>query len=291
MLHGQVHQLQGRSPAARTALERSLALAERLDVGPGEFVVDPLVAVLSALAITLVHLGEIEQARACLDRALARARERGWPMAQLTALWRSALVEVRLGNAQAVAALVDAMQTLMHESLLSHGELACRWFRGWAIAHLGRPREGHAEIRAAYEENTRLGMFTGSSEVLGYAAEALVLAGDWNAAAATLEEALQRADLHAERVYLPQLYLTGSAIARGRGDATAARASLRRAVDEARAQEAPWLELLALAALCEHGGATAQDRGALAALVNRLPEARATEGFAKARSVLGTKPG
>ena len=291
MLHGQVHQLQGRSPAARKALERSLALAEGIDVGPGEFVVDPLVAVLSSLAITFVHLGDIEQARACLDRALVRARERGWPMAQLTALWRGALVEVRLGNAEGVASLADAMQSLVDEFTLSHGRIACRWFRGWADARLGRPREGHGEIREAYEENMRLGMLAGCSEILGYAAEALVLAGDWDAARWELQEALRMAELHAERVYLPQLYLTESAIARGLGDATAAHASLRRAVDEARAQEAPWLELLALAALCEHGGATAQDKGALAALLNRLPEARGTEGFAKAQRVLGTKPG
>src|SRR5262249_11819827 len=56
-VHGQVDQLQGRSPAARTWLERGLAVAERLDVGPGEFVVDPEVAMLGLLANPLVHAG------------------------------------------------------------------------------------------------------------------------------------------------------------------------------------------------------------------------------------------
>ena len=54
--------------------------------------------------------------------------------------------------------------------------------------------------------------------------------------------------------------------------APAAHASVRHALAEARAQEAPWLELLALVELCEHG-AKAADRHALAALVEQLPEA------------------
>ena len=49
-VHGQVDQLQGRSATARTWLERGLAGVERLDVGPGEFLVDPQVALLALLA-------------------------------------------------------------------------------------------------------------------------------------------------------------------------------------------------------------------------------------------------
>ncbi len=62
-------------------------------------------------------------------------------------------------------------------------------------------------------------------------------------------------ETHGERVYLPQLLLTEAAIARARGRAAAAEASIRRALQEARAQEAPWHELVALVELCEHGGA------------------------------------
>jgi hypothetical protein len=62
-------------------------------------------------------------------------------------------------------------------------------------------------------------------------------------------------------------------------------------VEEARAQEAPWLELIALVALCEGRGATADDRRVLAALVDRLPEAGDTTAVGKARALVGsTKP-
>jgi ATP/maltotriose-dependent transcriptional regulator MalT len=151
---------------------------------------------------------------------------------------------------------------------------------------MGQPLEGYRQIREAYEANTRLGMLAGGSEVLGYAAEALLLAGDWDAAQHELEEALQVANAHAERVYLPQLLLLEAAIARGRGEYAVANGSVRRAIAEARSQEAPWLELLALLDLCEHGGATAEDRQALAVLVDQLPEAIDTTAVKRAQALL-----
>jgi hypothetical protein len=106
-----------------------------------------------------------------------------------------------------------------------------------------------------------------------------------------LEEALEVAHAHGERVYLPQLLLIEAAIARARGPSDVRHASLRRAVEEARAQEAPWLELVALLELCEHAGATPDDRRALAALVDGLPEANDTTAVARARALLDkTKP-
>jgi hypothetical protein len=286
-VHGQVDQLQGRWGAARTWLERGLALVEGLSVGPGEFLVDPQVGLLGMLAVPLLHLGLVEDARAAVQRAYMRARERRWPMATLTAIWYGALFEVRLGNAQRVAALADEMQALVDEFALAHGQTACRWFRGWSDARMGgAPREGHHRIREAYEDNARLGMLAGASEILGYATEALLLAGDLDAAEKQLEEALEIAGRLGERVYLPQLLLMEAAIDRARGDAVAADDATARAVAEARAQEAPWLELITLTQLCAHDSATAEDRRALAALLDRLPQAHATTAVIDARQLL-----
>jgi hypothetical protein len=129
-------------------------------------------------------------------------------------------------------------------------------------------------------------MLAGGSEVRGYAAEALVLDGDWVAAQHELDEALQFANEHAERVYLPQLFLIEAAIARARGDARRARTAVRAAVAEARAQDAPWLELISLLDLCKSDGATSEDRRALAGLVEQLPEAADTTAVAAARALL-----
>jgi len=207
-------------------------------------------------------------------------------MARMVAIWFDAMFEVRLGNAERVASLADEMQALVEEFALAQGRVACRWFHGWADARMGEPREGYRRIREAYEENTQLGMLAGASETLGYAAEALALAGDWDAAQHQLEEALQIASAHGECVYLPQLFLIEAAIARGRGQSAVVDAAVRRAVAEARAQEAPWLELLALVELCESDDATAEERQALAALVAQLPEAIGTTTLTKARALL-----
>jgi DNA-binding winged helix-turn-helix (wHTH) protein len=287
IVHAEVDQLQGRSRAAGTWIERGLAAAETLQLAPAEiFVADPQVTLLGLHGIHLLHSGFVEQGRAQLERAHARARLLGWPNTRLVALWFDALFEVRLGNAERVAALADAMRALVDESEVAQGRTACRWFRGWADARMGQPRDGYRRIREAYEDNTRLGMLAGGSEVLGYATETLVLAGDWDGAQHELDGALQVADTLGERVYLPQLFVMQAAIARGRGDHAAADASVRRALVEARAQETPWLELMALIELCDRHSATAKDRRALAAVVDQLPEARNTAAVARARALL-----
>jgi DNA-binding winged helix-turn-helix (wHTH) protein/tetratricopeptide (TPR) repeat protein len=286
-VHGEAHHLQGHSQAARSWIERGLAIAQALETGADEmFAADPQVTLLGMLAIELVRCGLIEQGRAHVQQAHARARALRQPMTRLVAAWLEALLEVRLGNSDRLATLTDEMQVLVDEFSLGQGRTACQWFRGWAEARKGRPREGYRLIREAYEQNIRLGMRAGASEVLGYAAEALLLAGDRDAAQAQLEEALQIADDLAERVYRPQLLLLEAAIARTQGRADAGAAAARRAIEEARAQEAPWFELLALVDLCENHEATAEDRLALAALVGRLPEAVGTDVARRARSLV-----
>jgi tetratricopeptide (TPR) repeat protein len=285
-LHGQVDHLQGRSGAARDWLERGLAFAERLDVGPGEFLVDPQVALLGSLSIPLVHLGLVEDARACLQRAHARARQRAWPMARMVAIWYDALLEVRLGNAERVAALADEMRALVDEFALAHGLTACRWFRAWADARTGQAGDGYRRIREAYEENARLGMLAGASEILGYATETLLLAGDLDGARKQVEEALHLADRLGERVYLTQLQLLDASIADALGEPERARESIQRAIAEARAQEAPWLELLALSALCERPGATPEARASLRAVLDRITGGEDTAPVARALALL-----
>jgi len=287
IVHGEVDWLQGRTRAAGTWIERGLAAAKPLELAPVEiFAFDPQVTLLGLLGIHLLHSGFVEQGRARLERAHARARLLGWPNTRLVALWFDALFEVRLGNAERVAALADEMRALVDASEVAQGRIACRWFRGWADARMGRSRDGHRRIREAYEDNTRLGMLAGGSEVLGYATEALVLAGDWDGAQHELEDALQVANTLGERVYLPQLLMMEAAIARARGDRAAADAAIRRAIADARTQEAPWLELMALIELCDRHSPTAKDRRALAALLDQLPEAVNTATAGKARALL-----
>lgn len=287
-VHGQVDHLQGRSWAAREWLERGLARTEHLDVAPGEFFVDPHVAQLGLIAVPLLHLGLVRQARACLEQAERRARDRGFPMARLACAWYAALFEVRLGNIVRVAGLAEEMRGIVEQFDLAHGRTAHRWYSGWADARRGRAREGFSRIREAHDDNVRLGMMVGSSEVLGYAAEALLIDGDVDGAEAQLREAFGAADNLRERVYLPQLHLAEAAIAYARGQREAGEASIRRGLREARDQRAPWLELIAFNELLDRGVATPKDRASLAKLLDAMPEASDTEAVARARALLAT---
>ena len=204
----------------------------------------------------------------------------------MVTMWFDALCEIRFGDADRVAALADEMHSLVEEFALAQGKAACRWFRGWADAHRGKPLEGFRQIRAAYEENRALGMIAGSSETLGYAAEALVLHGDWNGAEEQLRQAFEIVNTYGERIYLPQLLLTEAPLrAHAVSTPTPTRRSDVRSL-EARAQGAPWLELLALTELCEHATATAEDHRTLGALVDRLCEARGTTALARAGALV-----
>jgi tetratricopeptide (TPR) repeat protein len=221
-----------------------------------------------------------------MREAHARARALRQPGPQSAALWLDAWFEVRMGNPGRVAELSDELRVLVEENAMPLAHAAHRWFQGWVEAQLGDPHAGYRLIREGYEQAARLGMRAWASETLGYAVEALARAGDWVAARRELEEAMQCASAIGGREYLTQLLLLDARIADALGEPDRARESMRQAIAEARKQEARWLELLALNELCDHDGATPEDRRALAALVDELPEANDTTALARARVLL-----
>ncbi|MCE3284531.1 MAG: transcriptional regulator, putative ATPase, winged helix family [Steroidobacteraceae bacterium] len=286
-IQGEVNMLRGKPLEARIWLERGLSLLDRIDETVGRvFAADPTVTLLAMLGLQLLHLGLVKQGRARVVEANACAGRLGQPTSRMVAMWYEALFELRLDNVERVAALADEMSALAEEFALAHARTASRWFSGWAGARSGAPLEGYRRIREAHENNVRLGMVAGASENLGYAAEALLLSGDWQAAQQQLDEATTIAHRSGELIYQPQLSVLEAAIARARGDDEGAGATLRRAVAEARAQSAPWLELLALLALCESSYDTDADRAELATIVGQLPEATETGPVTRAHAVL-----
>jgi ATP/maltotriose-dependent transcriptional regulator MalT len=261
---------------------------ETFAVAPGRvFAADPWVTLMAMHGLALLHLGRVAQGRGQLERARARARLLGQPIALVVVAWYEALFELRLGRAERVKALAEEMSSLVKEFSLGQGRTASGWFRGWADARLGRPQDGYERIKAAHEEDLRFGMVSADSETLGYMAEALMLAGNAQAAQAALNEALAAVQKYSERIYLAPLLLTQAAIARARGERADSETAIRRAVAEARTQEASWFELRALLDLCETGAATDTDRRALAAVLERLPDAADTEAASRSRALLG----
>ena len=259
-VHGEVDQLQGRSRAARTWLERGLALAERLDVGPGEFLVDPQVALLGLARQPARSSGPGRgaRARACSAHIPALANGDGrWPRSSQSGTARCS----RCGSATPSVwpPLPMRCARLWTNSRSLTVELRVGGFAPWRMPEWGHRATPINGFGSAYEDNVRLGMLAGASETLGYAAEALFLAGDLDGAQRQLDEALQIADqLERTRVSAAAVSACEAAIARARGDRVAADAAIRGAIAEARAQEAPWLELMALIELCDRHSATAE---------------------------------
>jgi DNA-binding winged helix-turn-helix (wHTH) protein len=289
LVHGIVEHVRGRPRIARDWLEKAITAAEGVDktTPPAVFAADPTVIALGLLALQLARLGFVAQARARVREAHARARALRAPGPQAAALWFDAWVEVQMGNAERVADLASQLVALIEEyALLPHVRAAHLWFSGWAQARLGDARGGYARIREGCEQAAHFGLRGLTSEVRGYGAEALARSGDWLAARQELDEAMRCAEAIGERQYLTQLLLLDGQIADGLGEPQRGRDSIRRAVAEARAQEAPWLELLALLALCERPDASAKDFAALAHALDQLAEGLDAAPVARARALL-----
>jgi uncharacterized protein HemY len=126
-------------------------------------------------------------------------------------------------------------------------------------------------------------MISSSTEVIGYAAEALVLAGDWPAAEQELDAAFTRVRELDENAYVPMLLILRARVAQGRGDAAGAYEFLQEAVQMARAQEAPGFELKATCALVEHPASTPADREGLGQLVASFTQGLDTPDVVRAR--------
>jgi DNA-binding winged helix-turn-helix (wHTH) protein/tetratricopeptide (TPR) repeat protein len=285
---GQVHTLQGRYAEGRDWLSRGLAACAKLgdDALRAAFVVDPAVTLHAAYSIPLLQLGSVDESRAQLNAACERARQLREPMARMVACWFGALLHVRLQDVDKVSKFTEELDAVTEEAALAQGRAPSRWYRGWVQAHRGEPHDGYRLIKEAFEDNSALGMMSGASEVLAYAAEALVLARDWDAAEREIEAALDMDRRFGERHYVPQLLLLRSSIAAARGERNRARELATAAHDEASAQEALWSRIVALLFLCEQDDARPADYEALATACTRVEGGARTSVMQRANAVL-----
>jgi len=288
LIHGLLERALGRPSIACDWLEKGIRAVEELDASTSRavFVADPGVMMMGLVATELVHLGLVEQGRQRIEAARARALTLREPAPRQAAFWLAALFEVRVGNPERAAQAAEQLAQLQEEYDGPEGKAAALWFRGWAEAHLGEPRTGHRLIREGYERVARCGMRAYAGETLGYAAEALMLAGDWAAARKQIAEAMQCAEATGDRSCRPRLLMFEARIADALGERRGARDALLAAVAEARTQEAPWLELLALVAICERGDATVEELAALREVVEGLTEGLDMPAVARARALL-----
>lgn len=264
-LYGATLAYQGRLVEARDWLERGVAGATELGsrIAAALTVVDLEVSLRTRLSQVLVALGALDAGREQIAAAYARAAAINQPYGTRLVLIFECFTELWLDHAERVLTLADGLQRLVTEHAITQAGGPARWLRGWALARLGDPLAGHALILEGYAADARLGLMRGRSGVLGYAAEALVLAQRWSDAQAQLDEALALATRHGERLHLPELHLLQARIDVGLGGMGAARDSLARAREEAIAQQALWAELRVAVLARELGMASAAELAAV----------------------------
>jgi predicted ATPase/DNA-binding winged helix-turn-helix (wHTH) protein len=288
-LLGQMLKLEGPPREAIAVLEQGIRAAAALDERTLEmaFVLDPLVNMRAAIAIPLLLDGCDQRARTQSDLALARAQALKQPMARMIATWLAMLCDIRRGARDQVAAMAAQLRSITDEGALAQSEGPSLWLAGLARAWSGMPVEGHAQIERAYRQSAQVGMLYGASEVLGYATEALVLAGDWTRAALQVDEAMQLATRMHDHSYRTQLLLLKRRIALAQGAKEDADDAGRQALLEARRQQSPWLEMTVLVDVCEGAHADPEHMGSLRTVVAGLQKGGNAPLTGRARALLG----
>ena len=200
--------------------QKAIAYCETIKDRSGfqAFIIDPEAGIRANSVRTFFERGLFDEARRQADKAIAQGEALGHPLTQTLARWRAGMLEVRLCNPHKVIEHASAIETIVNKTSITQGDGPSRYLRGWATAQLGDPRSGLEQIREGLARHLRVGMISSSTEVMGYAAEALVLAGDWAAAEQELDAAFAQVRALDENAYVPMLLILRARVAQGRGD-------------------------------------------------------------------------
>lgn len=287
LLLGMIQAARGKHSEACTTLEAGIEACARIgNMPPGSFVIDPEIALHANISIPLVSLGRLDEALKHNERAHIRSKQTGQPTARMLALWTEGMVNVRTQDHDRVSACADELARVVETSLLTQGMGPAKWLKGWAIAHQGSPREGHRLIREGYEVHAKLGMYAGNTETLGYAAMALVLAGDWEQAEKQIEESLALAERIDERVMYPYLLRLRGHTALTRGSRERGQEMLLAALQASRAQAAPYEELKCLYLMEKEALVPDAEAGAMRRVFESLTQGRHTPFMQKVAAAL-----
>jgi len=262
-------------------------LAQRFEQSP--LIVDLETVMRARFSHALSHLGLAGQAMREVEASLARSASLGQPVSRGVALLFGALLYLRLERPEQTLGLADALIKLAADHALIELQGPALCLRGCAVARCGEPDAGLALIEQGAEHYIGRGnLGSGSPALLGFAAEALAIAGRWSAAQTQLDRALAISAHTGERVFVPDLLLLSARVALGRGERELAQGLAQAALREAGRQQAAWLELAARVELCELGAPAAEDLQALRDAIERLPEVRDTPLASRARGLART---
>lgn len=188
--------------AAGVACYRSLD--RRLNTSPPGH--HPEVLCASYLALTLLHLGHVEQAFSASDEAIALARESDHPFSLGGALTSRAWMEQMNGDVPAArrsaAQALDIGERLAIPVLQAFGGPVLAWVK----AKTGAPEAAAAELENGLALYQQQGYGAMQTYFLGLLAECWMLAGRWDDALSTVEVAQRCAIATRERAWESELH-------------------------------------------------------------------------------------
>ena len=279
----------GSFQTARCLLQRGLALFQpdrRQDYGT---VTDPRVLIRTYLAWEHVCTGNLAEAWAVCDLAVAEARTLGQPLALAHALTKLAHLRLCVGLPHSASVVCDELQSVADKHGIAVYSAFATCFRGWSRGSLGDAPAGLDLVRQGIQRYQGSGTRLHVPSLLRIEAEMLGRVGETGPALARLGEGWSLLRQSGERWEEAEFPRTEGALLRDAGEFDAAAEAFRRAYDIA-ARQGAWLFAmragLALAELgdrCSHPAATIMP---LSDVLRRFPAAADLPELTRARALL-----
>jgi class 3 adenylate cyclase/tetratricopeptide (TPR) repeat protein len=234
---------------ARSLLDRCHGLGDPAHraIGAG-LSSDPYAMMLAQLAVTLTHLGYIDQGRVRLNEAISEARRLKQALTLPNVLYRGTWIEsiVRSAKIQQYADEGLALSTEHGFPLFLGWAIASR---GWGLVTLGQAREGLALLTQGLAAVRATGAVLSTPRLYTWLAEAHGMLGQLVEGLNCLAEAAQIIETTGERHNEAELYRLRGNLLDAMGDRSAAEESYHQALAVAKHQSAKLWELLSATSL------------------------------------------
>jgi hypothetical protein len=275
--------------AARALLEQCHGLCEPTHRATGAGLsADPYAMTLAQLALTLVPLGYINQARVRCSEALSEARRLRHALTLANVLFRANLFDWLIRTAQAQRRTEELLAlSAEHDFPLFVGWAMA--LRGWGLVTLGEAREGLVLLKRGLAAVRATGAVAGTPRHYLWLAEACAVLGQPLEGLSHLAQAAEIIETKQERVLEVELHRLRGNLLRATGDRSAAEQSYHRGLAIAKQQSAKLWELVVAVSLarlwCDQGKRTAA-RDLLAPVYNWFTEGFDTPVLKEAKALL-----
>ena len=278
--------------SARSMLDQALNdyVPERDGETQLRFSRDTEVTSAAYLALAEWHLGEVEQARQLINRAITRAQELGHAAARANALFWKTILESRRDAVSATSLAASDVVGLSDEYNIKTYADTGRIYQTWAVGRLRDPEVAANELAHALAAFLAQGNKVDTPSFHGMLAELEVVSRGPSHALARIDEGLKIAEETGERLTDSYLHrLRGDIQSRTPADPGPAEVSYRMAMAIAKEQGARSYELLAsfaLAKLYEMTGRPAEAHAILAPALDGFSPTPEMPEIAEAQALL-----